>query len=226
MKNTFHVYLLLDKSGSMQSLWGEAIGSINSYVKELPRDTRITLAAFDSQSYDILRDTSAGYFNNLNEDEVKPGAMTPLYDSSVRLMQRALEDKADRVVFVVMTDGFENASRRFNKFDVKSLIRQFEQKNWQVVFLGADFDKVETQAHDIGVNYNTTMNITRGNLGQTMSNFATATASYGLCGSAINFSEQERAAASGKYTVGNHTVGNHTVGSNTVNSSTSSSKHK
>ena len=50
-----NVYILLDRSGSMASLWEEALGSINGYVSKLPKKTKVHMATFDSVSHDIIR---------------------------------------------------------------------------------------------------------------------------------------------------------------------------
>lgn len=187
-----NVYLLLDRSGSMQTLWSEAIGSINGYVSNLPKDTNVTLAVFDSISYDLIRDTKAKNWKEVSTEEVAPRGSTPLYDSAGRLMWRAFDDNPDRAAFVVMTDGEENASRHFNQTGVKNLIKDAEAKNWQVIFLGANFEKVGDQAKNVGLENSKFMNITGQNLRGSMNDLAAYTTTYAVSGAAINLSDQDK----------------------------------
>jgi uncharacterized protein YegL len=199
-----HVYLLLDRSASMENLWNEAIGSINHYVLELKKqvstgldndieiykNTKITIAVFDSVSYDIARDTDLNNFIPISISEYSPRGATPLYDSAARLITRALEDKDEKAILITMTDGYENASK-MNLKEFKEKLRNFENKKYQVVFLGADFDVVST-AHDVGVSINNTLNFMPNTFFTGMSRVATASASYATNGTIVNFTEQDR----------------------------------
>jgi uncharacterized protein with von Willebrand factor type A (vWA) domain len=76
-KKDLAVYVLLDRSGSMQNLWEEALSSINVYAKGLTKETKIVLALFDSDSFDVIRDTTVADWKDLNQDEATPRSMTP-----------------------------------------------------------------------------------------------------------------------------------------------------
>lgn len=194
-----NVYFLLDRSGSMDRLWKEAVGSINAYVENLPVNTNIVLAVFDSQSYDVIRNTTAKEWKNIAPNEATPRAGTPLYDSSVRMMYRALDDNPDKAVFVIMTDGEENQSRHFKQVDVKSLVSRFQSNKWEVIFLGADFDKVGDVAHSYGLDGTKFMNINADSLDGTMRSFAGMTTQYASAASAsINITAEDKAKAVGK----------------------------
>jgi hypothetical protein len=184
-----NAYILLDRSGSMETLWTEAIGSINGYVENLPNKAKVMLALFDNVSYDVIRDTTAKEWKNLDSKEFEPRGGTPLFDSSARMMQRILDDNPERAVFVVMTDGFENASQNFKQADVKSLSDQLKKKNYEVIFLGANFDKVGDVALNYGVAANKFTNITPMNLRGTMADVSHMSASYMTTGAAINISD-------------------------------------
>lgn len=136
------VYILLDRSASMDKLWSEALGSINGYVKKLENNVDIMLAAFDSISYEILRDTTARRWEDVTSKDAEPRGSTPLFDSSARMMQRILDDNPEKAVFIVMTDGFENCSQHFKQADVKDLNRKLDLKKYETLFLGANFDAV------------------------------------------------------------------------------------
>lgn len=187
------VYILLDRSGSMETQWSEALGSINGYVENLPAKTRVVFATFDSISYDTLRDTTAKEWRNLSNDDATPRGGTPLYDSAARMMWRILDEKADRAVFLVMTDGFENQSQNFNQSSVKKLVKDLENKKYEVIFLGANFDKVGDVATDFGLSSGKWMNNSTEKLGQNMRGiYASASASYLNTGQAMNFTEEDK----------------------------------
>jgi hypothetical protein len=187
------VYILLDRSGSMETQWSEALGAINGYVENLPVSTRIVLAAFDNVSYDILRDTTAKAWRNLSNDDAMPRGGTPLYDSATRMMWRIMDDKPDRAVFLVMTDGFENQSQHFSQGDVKKLVKNLEDRKYETIFLGANFDKVGDVAAGFGLSSGKWMNNSTEKLGQNMRGiYASASASYLNTGQAMNFTEEDK----------------------------------
>jgi hypothetical protein len=87
-----HAYILLDRSGSMQSLWVEALSSVNAYAKELASktdgdvvDSHVTLAVFDGHEglqFDLLRQKMpALHWENVTDKEASPRGMTPLLDA-------------------------------------------------------------------------------------------------------------------------------------------------
>ena len=189
-KMTTAAYILLDRSGSMSSLWDEALGSINGYVKGLPADSRVVLATFDSHGhdfYEVIRDTTAGDWKNLSNDDAMPRGGTPLFDASGRMMWRIMDDNPDRAVLVTMTDGEENSSHHFRQVDVKRMVQDLERKDYQVVFLGANFDKVGDVANQYGVNLQkSSYNMTRGTFTGTMTGLAAQSMNYMTTGAAMN----------------------------------------
>lgn len=187
-----NVYLLLDRSGSMSSLWSEAIGAINGYVNNLKKKDYVHLAVFDSTSYDVVRDVKVEDWVDIDSDEIKPGGTTPLYDSCAKIMQTAEDDNAKKTVLVVMTDGYENASKEHTQASIKAKVKMFEDKKWEVIFLGANFDAVESVSGALGVVGSKSMNISAGNLRDAMSVVSGYTGTYGATGQAINFSAQDK----------------------------------
>lgn len=142
-------YILLDRSGSMNDLWSEAIGSINSYVKNL-NDGDIYVAVFDSTSYDVIRNCSRNEYKDINANEVSPRGMTPLLDAAGRIIWNMLDSQLDRSMLIIMTDGHENSSKHFKLSDIKELIKEAEKKNFDVVFLGANFDQISDVSNSFG----------------------------------------------------------------------------
>lgn len=190
-----NVYILLDRSGSMESQWREALGSINGYVEELPAKTKVMLAVFDSNGYDVIRSTTAKEWKPVTREDAHPRGGTPLFDSAMRMMQRIVEDRPDRAVFVVMTDGEENHSQKYRQHEVKAMADKLRQKDYEVLFLGANFDKVGDTAAAFGATPNKWMNISTSNLGDTMRDLSATTTDYMITGAAMNFTADAKAKA-------------------------------
>ena len=184
----------LDRSGSMSSLWSEAIGSINAYVEKLPKETQVYMSVFDNE-YDVIRQSNAGSWKPINNDEVSPRGMTALFDASARIMQRAIDDNAEKTVIVVMTDGEENSSRHFRQTDVKQLVAKLDSKKWEIVFLGANFDAVDSVSGGLGLVGSKSMNIAAGNLMRGFDTLSTYTQAYATTGASINFTQDDKTMA-------------------------------
>ena len=191
-----NVYILLDRSGSMQTQWGEAINSVNAYVKELPKDTNVFLAVFD-HDYNVVRNTTAKKWDPLDKEEITPRGNTRLFDSAARIMYRAIDDNAEKTVIVVMTDGEENASQNFNQSHVKALANIMDAKKWELIFLGANFDKVsEVAMNNFGRQSSKFVNMTTGNMAATMADLSFRSAAYATSGVSINYTDEDKLRAS------------------------------
>lgn len=147
LKGELNAYILLDRSGSMQPRWVEALSSINSYVEDLSKggslSAKVTLATFDGQDglqFDVIRDgVAAKKWEKMTDADATPRGMTPLFDALGRTVAMAEKANADKTVIVVMTDGEENHSREVTKQGAKAALDRCKAKGWQVVFLGAVF---------------------------------------------------------------------------------------
>jgi hypothetical protein len=151
-----HITLILDRSGSMQSIRSDVIGGVNAFLKEqreAPGECTFTMAQFDSQGpYDILYDhVNIKDAKDLG-DEYRPRANTPLWDAvgrgivntGAKLAAMPEHERPERVVFVTMTDGLENASTEYDAARVKAMTEEQRSKyNWQFVYLGANQDVKE-----------------------------------------------------------------------------------
>ena len=149
------IYAVLDRSGSMQGeRWSTAIESINEYIKNLQKEKiegEISITAFDSvhkpqplgvttRLTDVVTNQSIAYFEPLAKDVLQPSGGTPLYDAAGAIMDRALERNNERTVIVILTDGEENQSREYTQAKIKDKVKMLQEKNWEVIFLGANFD--------------------------------------------------------------------------------------
>lgn len=147
---------ILDKSGSMAGLESDTIGGFNAMLakqKLEPREANVTTVLFDD-GYELLHD-------RLNIKGVAPissaeyfvGGCTALLDAIGKTIHKignvqkysGEDQRAGRVLFVITTDGLENASRHYSAEKVKQMVeRQKNQYGWEFIFLGANIDAVET----------------------------------------------------------------------------------
>ena len=161
-KNSTELVFILDKSGSMSSLEKDTIGGFNSMLEKQKKAAdgwcRVTTVLFDDRCT-ILHD-------RIDIAEVKPmtdadycaDGMTALLDAvgtaidKIRNVQKnsAEEGRAEKVLFVIITDGMENSSREYSLRNVRSMIEEQRKNGWEFVFLGANIDAVET-AGDLGI---------------------------------------------------------------------------
>lgn len=143
------VYVALDRSGSMNGeRWTHAIDSINEYVNGLKKEKiegSVNVTAFDTNGnsvrlVELIENQSIAYFEPLAHDVITPSGMTPLFDAAANVMDRAIENNAERTVVIIMTDGEENSSKEYNQSSIKSKVKTLTDKKWEVIFLGANFD--------------------------------------------------------------------------------------
>ncbi len=200
-----HAYVLLDRSGSMQSLWVEALSSVNAYAKELANKTdgdavdgHVTLAVFDGQEglqFDLLRKkVPALHWENVTDKEASPRGMTPLLDALGRIIALAEADNPDKAVIVVMTDGQENASREVTRDGAKAAMERVKKKGWDVVFLGANFDNI-SDAASVGVGGAQQVSMAPGAMNASMRMMAKKSRAYFARGEQHVFEEADREVA-------------------------------
>ena len=168
--NLTELVFILDRSGSMGGLESDTIGGFNSMLSKQqaePGECRITTVLFDNQ-YEVLHDridikavnpiTSKEYFVRGNTALLDAIGTTINKIGSVQ-KNTAEEYRAEKVLFVITTDGMENASREFTYDKIKTMIEhQKEKYSWEFIFLGANIDAVEVAgrfgvAENYAVNY-------------------------------------------------------------------------
>ncbi len=154
---------ILDRSGSMSGLESDTIGGFNSVLEKQRKDKtgqiNVTTALFDNE-YELLHNKiPIQQVKPLTEKEYFVRGSTALLDaigktiSQVKAEQNKLNDKekSGKVLFVIITDGMENASKEYTINAVKKLIsEQKEKENWEFLFLGANIDAIKT-AESFGI---------------------------------------------------------------------------
>lgn len=150
--------LVLDKSGSMQGLESDTIGGFNSMIKKqkaLDVPVRVTAVLFNDKTDVLYESRSIHSVHALTEKEYEVGGTTALLDAVgstiLNVDQKGNVKKGTKVIFVIITDGMENASREFTKTKVKQMISDKQEKyGWDFIYLGANIDAAE-EAGAIGV---------------------------------------------------------------------------
>ena len=154
-KSTELVFIL-DKSGSMAGLESDTIGGFNALItkqKKEQGDARVTTVLFN-HDYELLHDRiSIKGIAPITDKEYEVSGTTALLDAIGSTIQKignaqkrtSEEERAGKVMFIITTDGHENASCEYNYKKIKSMIaHQKDTYNWEFVFLGANIDAVST----------------------------------------------------------------------------------
>ena len=151
--------LVLDKSGSMQGLESDTIGGFNSMSekqKALSTPVDVTAVLFNDTTDVLYTHKNIRLVRPLTDKEYEVGGTTALLDAvgnTILKVERepSVKSRGTKVVFVIITDGLENASAEFSKTKVKQMISDKQEKaGWDFIYLGANIDAVE-EADAIGV---------------------------------------------------------------------------
>lgn len=160
-ENLTEMIFVLDRSGSMEHLTQETIGGFNSLINKQKKDneTYVTTVLFDDY-YELLHDhLPINFVPKLTDTEYYARGCTALLDAvgrtidnvGMRLAATPEEERPGKILFVITTDGYENASHDYSKKRIKEMITlQQDTYNWKFLFLGANIDAVG-EADSIGI---------------------------------------------------------------------------
>ncbi|MCQ2444263.1 MAG: hypothetical protein MJ061_02050 [Mailhella sp.] len=155
-KGLTELVFILDRSGSMSGLESDTIGGFNSMIakqKKAEGEAVVSTVLFNEASRVLHDRVPLDRVAPLTDGEYEPAGCTALLDAvgdavrHIGLVHKYArsEDVPEHTVFVITTDGMENASRRYGLEEVRRLItRQSEKYGWEFLFLGANIDAVET----------------------------------------------------------------------------------
>lgn len=177
-KNLTELVFILDKSGSMHGLEDDTIGGFNSMIskqKDMEGTCLVSCVLFDNGSEVVFDRTDIGNIPEMTRKDYVPGGCTALIDalggaikhiSNIHKYIRE-EDVPEHTVFVIVTDGMENASRKYTSDKVKKMVKKAEkERKWEFIYLAANIDAVKTGAvmginEDRAVNYKASSKGTR-----------------------------------------------------------------
>ena len=152
--------IILDKSGSMSSIArqaldgvNETIGSIKSAQEKNPDQEHIvTLVAFcGCELKSIYDNTPVAEVKTLTDRDYRPCCMTPLYDAIGTTISRVhslkSQDPESLALVTIITDGYENASRKYDGASIKTIVDRLSEKGWTFAYIGANQDAIEVAGH-------------------------------------------------------------------------------
>ena len=157
-KDLTELVFILDRSGSMHGMESDTIGGFNAMIekqKKLDGHAYVSTILFDTESIVLHDRVNLHKIEPMTERDYTPRGCTALLDavgSAIRHIANVHkyareEDRPEKTLFVITTDGMENASRQYTYEKVRSMIqRQKREYNWEFLFLGANIDAAREAA--------------------------------------------------------------------------------
>lgn len=160
-KNLTELVFIVDRSGSMAGLESDTIGGLNATLqknREVEGECLVSIVLFDNVSEVLVDRQPIEKVHNLTREQYQVRGCTALLDAvgdAIRYIgkvQHILPEthRAEHVMFAIITDGMENASRRFDYQTVKHMIEARQEEGWEFIFLGANIDAA-AEAGRIGI---------------------------------------------------------------------------
>jgi hypothetical protein len=162
-KHQVHNLIILDESGSMESIknpiisgFNELVQSIQGIEKQFPdQEHFITFVTFNSAGRSVIHFMDpVAKLKQIDASTYKPREMTPLFDAmgnSITSLRQALEKQSDyNVLVTVLTDGLENTSKEYTGNAIKKLVEEMKMAGWTFTYIGTDHD-VESIATSISI---------------------------------------------------------------------------
>lgn len=164
MNNFTEIVMLIDKSGSMYHLIDDTIGGFNGYIdsqKKIEGYAEVTTVLFSSDTQVLHDGVDIKAVEPITKNQYVPSGNTALLDAIGETIEK-IQTKHDNVIepkrpnsvlFVIITDGQENASKKYKKSQIQNMItHQQKSHHWEFVFLGANMDAV-SEAASYGISY-------------------------------------------------------------------------
>ncbi len=156
MKNNItELVFIIDRSGSMAGLESDTIGGFNSLIRKQKKENGkcfVSTVLFSNNSEVIHDRVPLSEIKEMTDDDYCPGGCTALIDAiggaikHISAVHRYIrpEDVPEHTMFVITTDGLENASHKYSDKEVKKMVKEKERNGWEFLFIGANIDSVET----------------------------------------------------------------------------------
>ena len=135
------VIFILDKSGSMSGSEENTISSFNEYIEKEKNNhipTKITTILFSDSYHYLHKRVPISKVEELTSKEYYVGGCTALYDALGHAITSIEQVDTDKVMFVIITDGYENASKEYNKNKIRKMISK--HSDYEFIYIGADID--------------------------------------------------------------------------------------
>ena len=205
------IILVIDRSGSMTSIKSDMEGGLNTFLEEqkkLDGEAYLTYFSFDDKTEKVFELQS---LDKVEPIQILPRGSTALTDaigSSINDVRQRNDrtpegERAETVIFVVITDGFENSSYEYTASQVKEMVKDQESnQNWKFIFMGANIDSVTT-SNNYGFTRGSTIDFAANEVGATKGSetLCAATSFYRASSTksdSYEFSDGERSAAMGE----------------------------
>ena len=146
------IICIIDRSGSMGLIVNDAIGGFNTFLEEqkkIPGDATLTFIQFDTRYEVIHENLNVNDVPPLDNSTYKPRGGTALLDAigetvdstGQRLANMPEENRPDKIIVAILTDGEENSSRKYNLSKIRKMIEHQRKKyQWEFIYLGANQD--------------------------------------------------------------------------------------
>lgn len=158
--STTKIYVILDKSGSMEECRNDTIGGFNSFVRKQREEKTdivlLSLIQFDHEYQIIYENKNINDVENLTTKTFEPRGTTALLDAIGRTINDIQQWDGENIIVVIITDGEENESKRFKKDQINQMIKEKKEKGWEFVFLGANQDAIK-EAENLGIGSNSAL---------------------------------------------------------------------
>ena len=166
---------ILDESGSMRGLEKDTIGGFNSTIdkqKKEDGDCLVSTVCFSNGQRVIHDRVNLRDVKELTDKGYRPCGSTALIDTvassikHIKMVHKYIrkEDRPDKTMFIITTDGMENASHKYSLGETKRMIEECKEQGWEFIFLAANIDAYET-ARDYGFDEESTVNYVNDDLG-------------------------------------------------------------
>jgi len=179
-KDLTELVFIMDESGSMGGLEKDTVGGFNSLIekqKEVKGECLVSTVFFSNNSRVIHDRVNLKDIKKMKLNEYVPSGCTALIDalggaikhiSNVHKYIRE-EDVPEKTMFIITTDGLENASNKYDSKQVKEMVKEKKDKGWEFIYLAANIDAIET-AKDYGIDSNRAVNFVNDSKGTRIRN--------------------------------------------------------
>ncbi len=150
-KDLTELFFIMDKSGSMESMVSDTIGGYNAFLEKQRKEegqALVTTVLFNTNYSTVHDRIDINQVPQMTENDYIPFGGTALLDAVGEGIRHVSEihkyireeDVPEQTIFVIMTDGYENSSRKYDNAQIKNMVNEKQNLGWKFMFLGADID--------------------------------------------------------------------------------------